>query len=52
MHRYVEEKVRVLPPADMKDLFLSPYYGWLIERLVEAIRPDTSAGRGARGAAL
>ncbi len=36
--------MRVLPPADKKDLFLSPYYGWLIERLVEAIRLDTSQG--------
>jgi type III restriction enzyme len=44
VRRYVEERVRVVPPADAKDLFLSPYYGWLIERLVEAIRPDTSRG--------
>ena len=44
VRRYVEERVRVVPPADAKDLFLSPYYGWLIERLVEAIRADTSRG--------
>jgi type III restriction enzyme len=42
--RYVEEKVRVQAPADIKDLFLAPYYGWLVERLIEAIRPDTSQG--------
>jgi type III restriction enzyme len=42
--RYVEDKVRALPPADKHDLFLSPYYGWLVERLLEAIRPDTSQG--------
>ena len=39
-----EEKVRAAPPADKKDLFLAPYYGWLVERLLEEIRPDTSQG--------
>ena len=41
---YVDRHVRAVPPADKKDVFLSPYYGWLIERLLEAIRPDTSSG--------
>jgi len=40
--RYVREKVLVQPPADKKDLFLAPYYGWLMERLVEAIRPASA----------
>jgi type III restriction enzyme len=42
--RYLQEKVEVRPPADLKDLFLAPYYGWLVEILLEALRPDTSAG--------
>src|SRR5262249_17931429 len=42
--RYLKEKVKVLPPADIKDVFLSPYYGWVVERLRQAIRPDTSQG--------
>jgi type III restriction enzyme len=42
--RYVTEMVRAQPPADKKDLFLSPYYGWLVEVLLEAIRPDTAQG--------
>ncbi|MCU1266246.1 MAG: putative type restriction-modification system, Res subunit [Acidobacteria bacterium] len=42
--RYVKEKVRAHAPADNKDLFLAPYYGWLVEILLEAIRPDTSQG--------
>ncbi|MGB9920953.1 MAG: BPTD_3080 family restriction endonuclease [Moorellales bacterium] len=42
--RYLREKVRPVPPAHLLDVFLSPYYGWVIERLVEAIRPDTSQG--------
>jgi type III restriction enzyme len=41
---YLDRKVRVQSPADKKDLFLAPYYGWLVERLLEAIRPDTSQG--------
>jgi type III restriction enzyme len=44
VHRYLHEFVRVYPPNDLKDIFLSPYYGWVIERLVEAIRPDTGSG--------
>ena len=42
--RYLREKVRPIPPADILDVFLSPYYGWVIERLVEAVKPDTSLG--------
>ncbi len=49
--RYVEEKVRPQPPAERIDAFLAPYYGWIIERLVAAIRPDRS-GRGARNPEL
>jgi type III restriction enzyme len=42
--RYLAEKVEATAPADVKDLFLAPYYGWVIERLVNAIRPDVTAG--------
>ncbi len=42
--RYVEEKITAVPPADKLDAFLSPYWGWIIERLAAAIRPDTAAG--------
>ena len=42
--QYVRERVVVQPPADLKDLFLAPYYGWLVERLLGAIQPDVSAG--------
>lgn len=42
--RYLNEKVRPIHPAKRLDVFLSPYYGWVIERLVEAVKPDTSQG--------
>ena len=44
VRRYVAEKVKVRAPAHIKDLGLSPYYGWLVEILTEHIHPDTSAG--------
>ncbi|MGC9199187.1 MAG: hypothetical protein ACP5E5_09640 [Acidobacteriaceae bacterium] len=44
VQRYLDEKVRVLPPADLKDLLLAPYYGWLVEILTESLRPDTASG--------
>jgi type III restriction enzyme len=44
IRRYVNEKVRAHAPAHVKDLFLAPYYGWLVEVLLESIRPDTSQG--------
>lgn len=44
VHRYLDEKVRPHRPAETLDVFLSPYYGWVIERLREAIQPDVSLG--------
>lgn len=44
VQRYVAEKVDPLPPAQPLDALLAPYYGWIIERLSAAIRPDTDAG--------
>jgi type III restriction enzyme len=42
--RFLREKIIVIPPAQLIDVFCSPYYGWAIERLTEAIRPDVSSG--------
>ena len=44
VQRYVDEKVIPIPPAERVDLFLSPYYGWAIERLVAEIHGDTRHG--------
>jgi type III restriction enzyme len=42
--KYLQDRVHVEYPGQKIDVHFSPYYGWLVERLVEAIRPDTSAG--------
>lgn len=43
--QYLQEKVEPVPPAKVLDVFLSPYYGWVLEVLVaHAIRPDVSQG--------
>ncbi len=44
VERYLREKVDPVRPTNILDVFLSPYYGWVIERLLETIRPDTSQG--------
>lgn len=44
VERYLRTKIEVRPPAELIDVFCSPYYGWVVERLTEAIRPDTSQG--------
>lgn len=40
----MDEKVQAPPPTSKKDVILSPYYGWAIERLLPNIHGDTRAG--------
>jgi len=47
VQRYLTEKVEPRPPAVLLDAFLSPYYGWIIERLLGAICADSEAGEAA-----
>ncbi len=42
--RYLTEKIEVVKPCQLVDVWLAPYYGWVIENLNGAIFPDTSAG--------
>jgi type III restriction enzyme len=42
--RYIQEKVEPVPPAELIDVSLSPYYGWVIERIQNGIMADMSQG--------
>jgi type III restriction enzyme len=44
VQQYLDTKVTASRPGDMRDVAFSPYFGYVIERLVEAIHPDTSEG--------
>jgi len=37
----------VQAPADRKDLFLAPYYGWLVEALLQNLKGDVDEGEAA-----
>jgi type III restriction enzyme len=41
--KYLRDKVRAGHPGKKIDVYFSPYYGWLVERLTDAIRPDAAA---------
>jgi type III restriction enzyme len=45
--QYLRERVEPVPPSQLLDVFLSPYYGWVIERLSAAIQPDSAQGEAA-----
>ena len=47
VERYIAEKIEPGPATERIDAFLSPYYGWVIEALVQAIKPDSEAGEEA-----
>jgi type III restriction enzyme len=46
VRRYVDEYVSAAAPANKKDLFLAPYYGWMIESLQGAIRDEGAGDAG------
>ncbi|MBI5017135.1 MAG: DEAD/DEAH box helicase family protein [Deltaproteobacteria bacterium] len=44
VRRYLDEKVEAPAPSDKRDVFLSPYYGWLVEALLQNLRGDVEEG--------
>lgn len=42
--QYLTERVQSVAPAELLDVFCSPYYGWVHERLLSAIKPDAAGG--------
>ena len=41
---FIRDRVKVASEEKRIDVFLAPYWGYVIERLVEAIRPDVAQG--------
>jgi predicted nucleotidyltransferase len=44
VRQYVAGKVTALPPGEIEDLAVAPYYGYVVETLREAIHGDTTEG--------
>src|SRR3954471_19367266 len=44
VQRFVRDKVVVDSPEKRIDAFLAPYWGYAIEGLTQAVRPDVAAG--------
>jgi type III restriction enzyme len=42
--RYLREKIVVVDPNDLRDVGCAPYYGLILETLLAAVQPDSSAG--------
>lgn len=42
--RFLQEKIDPVAPALRVDAFMSPYYGWIVERLAQVIRPAKTDG--------
>jgi type III restriction enzyme len=44
VRQYLQDKVEPVSPAKVLDVFLSPYYGWVMEIWANAIHPDVTQG--------
>jgi type III restriction enzyme len=42
--RYLNENERQIKPANILDVFLSPYFGLVIKRMLEAVKHDNTQG--------
>ena len=44
VERYLRDKVEVIESCELVDVFMSPWYGWMIENMQAGIQPDAAAG--------